>query len=58
MKLWMLRPRGKWRPKYASLFEVVVRAETEIGARMLAVRLDDKPNPWMDPALVSCVVLD
>lgn len=66
-----LPKKNPWEPWFDKAFGFVVRAEDEAAARTLAAAAagdeagrdysttppSDRPNPWLDPALSSCVEL-
>lgn len=63
MRLWILRPldedKEPFNPWYNKTFGVVVRAETEVIARALAVSVAWKEGQgvWLDPSITSCYEL-
>lgn len=66
MKIWLLKPRIKlpqenpWNPWYDKTFGVVVRAETEESARLIAglgSKYEDMGDAWTNPNWSTCVEL-
>lgn len=67
MKLYLLRPIKQWEPWYDKCFGMVIRAESELQARTVAMLYagdeGDKYSSsvihevWLDPLLTSCEVL-
>lgn len=72
MKLWLLKPQpdetlkklpmNPWDPWYGRCFGMVVRAETEQAARVMASEnaVDERKkrmNPWLLPEYTTCVEL-
>lgn len=69
MKLFLLRPKkgltgddNCWDPWYDCSFGMVVRAKTEIAARMIAdanagSENSSSKNPWLNKELSTCVEL-
>lgn len=67
MKLWILKPITDWDPWYDKAFGFIIRAETEMRARVIAgenagAEFRDYPiheeiNPWLVSTITSCIEL-
>ncbi len=69
MKLWIIKPvsirpykNDPWKPWYDKAFGFVVRAETELNARLIADQEAGDENrgdfhPWLHPQFSTCLEL-